>query len=89
MAFWVIVVALPQDTPWNGEFLHLGPENCDFAVYSNFCFLNNLLLKSQSKVTLPLGWPLRLVVYDSTFNSILHFLVNFGILSTYCIISVN
>ena len=31
-------------------FLHLGPENYDFAVYSNFCFLNNFLLKSQNKI---------------------------------------
>ena len=38
-----------------GEFLHLAPENRDFAIFSNFCFLNNFLLKSQNKVQLVLA----------------------------------
>ena len=38
--------------PEIGEFLCLAPENCDFAVYSNFCFLNNFLFKSQNKARL-------------------------------------
>ena len=73
----------------NGEFLHLGPENYNFAIYSNFCFLNNFLLKSQNKVSLVLGWPLRSVVYDFAFNSILLFFVNFGILLPNRVISAN
>ena len=81
MAFWVIVIALSCGTPKNEEFLHLGPKSCIFAVYSNFCFFNNFLLKSQNKVPLILGRLLRLVVYESALNSILPFLVNFGILS--------
>ena len=76
-------------TPENGEFLHLVPENCNLAVYSNFCFLNNFLLKSQNKVPLVLGGPLRSVVYDSAFNSIFPFLVNFGILSPNHVTSAN
>ena len=68
--FWATVVALPWSTPENGNFLHLGPKNCYFAVYNNFCFLNNVLLKSRNKVPLVLKWPLMSVVYDSAFNSI-------------------
>ena len=68
--------------PENGEFLHLSPESCNFAVYNNFCFLNNFLSKSQNRVLLILGRPLRSVVYDFAFNSILPFLVNFSILSS-------
>ena len=70
-------------------FLHLGPENYDFAVYSNFCFLNNFLLKSQNKVPLVLERLVRFVVYDFTFNLVLPFLVNFGILSLNRVISTN
>ena len=82
--------SLCHEVPFeNCEFLHLGPENCNFAVYSNFCFLNNFLLKSQNKVLLVLGQPLRSVIYDSAFNSILPFLVIFGILSPNRVISVN
>ena len=70
-AFWSIVVAL---LPSNfGEFLRLALENCDFAVYSNFYFLNNFLLRSQNKFLLVLGQPLRSVVYDFAFNLIYHF----------------
>ena len=65
------------------------PKTAIFAVYSNFCFLNNFLLKSQNKAPLVLGWPLRSIVYDSTFNLILPFLVNFGILLPNCVISAN
>ena len=73
----------------NGEFLHLGPENCDFAIYSNIYFLNNFLLKSQNNVSLVLGSLLRSVVYDSAFNSNFPFLVTFGILSPNCVINAN
>ena len=76
-------------SPENGEFLHLGLENCDFAIYSNFCFLNNFLLKSQNKILLVLGQTLKSVVYDFVFNSILPFLANFGILSPNRVISTN
>ena len=38
--------SLPRGNPDFGEFLYLALENCDFDVYSNFCFLNNFLLKS-------------------------------------------
>ena len=89
MAFWAIVIALPQGTSENGEFLHLGPKNYNFAVYSNFCFLNNFLLKSQNKFPLILGRPLKSIVYDSAFNSILSFLVNFDILLPNHVISAN
>ena len=58
-AFWAIVIALPRGTPGNGEFLHLDPENCNFAVYSNICSLNYFLLKSQNKVPLVLEQPLK------------------------------
>ena len=54
-----------------------------------FVFLNNFQFKSQNKVSSILGQPLTSLVYDSVFNSILPFLVNFGILSPNCIISVN
>ena len=73
----------------NGELLHVGPENYDFAIYSNFCFLNNFLLKIQNKVLLVLGRSLRLVVYNFAFNSIFPFLINFDILSPNRIISAN
>ena len=88
-AFWVIATALPWGTLENGEFLYLGPENCNFAVYNNFCFFNNFLLKSQNKVLLVLRLLLRSTVYDSAFNLIFPFLVNFGILSCNRIISAN
>ena len=65
------------------------PKTAIFAVYSNFCFLNNFLLKSQNKVLLVLGKSLRSVIYDSAFNSIFPFLVIFGILSPNRVISVN
>ena len=52
----------------NGEFPHLGPKNCDFAIYSNFCFLTNFLLKNQNGVLLVLGWLLKLIVYDFAFK---------------------
>ena len=52
-------------------------------------FLNNFQFKSQNKVSSILKRPLRLVVYDSAFNSIFPFLVNFGILLLDCVISVN
>ena len=45
MVFWAIVVLTHEVPPKNGKFLHLGFENCGFAVYSNFCFLNNFLFK--------------------------------------------
>ena len=67
----------------------LSPENCDFAVYSNFCFLNNSLLKSQNKALFVLRRPLRLVVYDFAFNLVLPFLVNFVIFSPNHVISAN
>jgi len=89
MVFWVIIVTSPQGTPENGEFLHLGLENCDFAIYNNFCFLNNSLLKSQNKTPLILERPSRSIVYDSAFNSILPFLINFIILLPNRIISAN
>ena len=73
----------------NGEFLHLGIENCNFAVYIIFCFLNNVLLKSQNKVPNILERPLKSVVYDFAFNSIFPFLVNFGILSPNHVTSAN
>ena len=79
---------MPRGTLENGEFLYLGPENYNFAVYNNFYSLNNFLLKSQNKVPLVLEWPLSSVAYDSTFNSILPFLVNFGILSPNRVIRV-
>jgi len=72
-----------------GEFLHLGFENNDFTLFSNFCFLNNLLLKSLNKVMFVLGRLLRSVIYDFTFNSILLFLVKFGILPLNLVINVN
>ena len=75
--------------PEYGEFLHFGPKNCDFAVYDHFCFLNNFLLKSQNKVLLVLGRPLKPAIYDFAFNSIFSFLVNFGILSPSHIINAN
>ena len=75
--------------PENGEFLHLGYKNCNFALCGNFCFFNNFLLKSQNKVTFFLGQPLKSIVYDSSFNSILPLQVNFGILSPNHIISAN
>ena len=90
MALWAIVVASPRLVPLDfGEFLRLAPENYDFAIYNNFCFLNNFLLKSQNMVLLVLGWLLRSVVYDSTFNSIFSFWVNFGVLSPNRVISAN
>ena len=89
MVFWAIVVALPRGTPENGEFLHLGLENYNLVVYNNFCFFNNFLLKSQNEVLLVLERPLRSVVYDSAFNSIFPFLVNFDILSPNRVISAN
>ena len=75
--------------PENNEFFHLDPENCSFAVYNNFCFLNNFLLKSQNKIPLVLRRPLKSVIYDFAFNLILSFLKIFVILSTNRIISVN
>ena len=72
-----------------GKFLHIAIENYDFAIYSNFCFLNNFLLKSQNNVSLVLGSLLRSVVYDSAFNSNFPFLVTFGILSPNCVINAN
>ena len=72
-----------------GKFLYLGSNDYDFAIYSNFCFLNNILLKSQNKVLLVLVRPLRLAVYDFAFNAILPILVNFSILPPNCIISAN
>ena len=66
--------------PGFGEFLHLAPENRDFAIFSNACFLNNFLHKNQNKVLLVLERLLRLIVYNFVFNSILPFLVKFGIL---------
>ena len=45
MVFWAIVVLTHEAPLENRKFLHLGFENCDFAVYSNFCFLNNFLFK--------------------------------------------
>ena len=72
-----------------GEFFCLILENCDFAIYCNFCFINNLLLKIQNNVPLVLRRPLKSVVYDFAFNSILPFLVNFSILSSKLVISVN
>jgi len=89
MALWAIVIVLPWGTPEICKFLYLAPENCDFVVYYNFCFLNNFLFKSQNKVPLVLGWPLRSVVYDFIFNSILPLLINFGILSPNRVISAN
>ena len=56
-----------------GEFLCLGSENSDFALFSHFCFFNNFLLKSQSKVPFVFGRPLKCVVYDFAFNSIFLF----------------
>ena len=53
----------------NGEFPYLGPGNYDFAIYSNFCFLNNFLLKNQNEVPLVLGQPIKLVVYNSVFKA--------------------
>ena len=38
IALWAIVVALLQSTLEIGEFLHLGFENYNFAVYNNFFF---------------------------------------------------
>ena len=49
-ASWAIVITLPQGTPENGKFLHLGSKDCNFSVYNNYCFLNNFLFKSQNKV---------------------------------------
>ena len=89
MAFWAIIIALPWSTAKNDEFLHLGPKNYIFAVYSNFCFFNNSLLKSQNKVPLILEWLLRSVVYDYALNLILPFLVNFGILSPNYVVHAN
>ena len=53
----------------NGEFPYLGPGNYDFAIYSNFCFLNNFLLKNQNEVPLVLGQSLKLVIYDFAFKA--------------------
>ena len=53
----------------NSEFPYLGPGNYDFAVYSNFCFLNNFLLKKQNEVPLVLGRSLKSVIYDSAFKA--------------------
>ena len=75
--------------PGFGEFLRLALENRDFAVFSNFCFLNNFLLKSLNKVPLVLERPLRSVVYNFVFNLILPFLVKFGILPPNLIIITN
>ena len=72
-----------------GEFLHLAAENYDFAIYNNFCFLDNFLLKSQNKVSLVLGQCLRSLVYDFAFNSIFPFLVKIDISPSNLIISVN
>ena len=88
-AFWAIDVVSLQGTLENGKFLHLVPKNYDFAVYSNFFFLNNFLLKIQNKVSLVSGCLLRLEVYDSAFNSNLPFLVNFSILLPNRVISAN
>ena len=88
-AFWTIVVTLHKEPLENGEFFCLILENCDFAIYSNFCFINNLLLKIQNNVPLVLRRPLKSVVYDFAFNSILPFLVNFSILPSKLVISVN
>ena len=54
-----------------------------------FFFLNNFEFKSKNNIPSVLGQLLRSVVYDSAFNSILSFLVNFGILSPNHVISVN
>ena len=51
MVFWAIVVVLPQGTPNFSKFLHLAPENSDFAIFNNFYFLNNFLLKCQNKIS--------------------------------------
>ena len=59
------------------------------TLFSNFCFLNNFLLKSHNKIPLVLEGPLRLVVYNFVFNSILPFLVKFNILPPNLMISVN
>ena len=72
-----------------GKFLHIAIENYDFAIYSNFCFLNNFLLKSQNNVSFVLGRSLRLVVYDFAFNSNFPLLVKFGILPPNLVISTN
>ena len=75
--------------PKIGEFFRLAPENCNFAVYSIFCFLNNFLLKSQNKIPFILGQPLKSVVYDFAFNSILSLLVNLVILLPNRVINAN
>ena len=72
-----------------GEFLCLAPENSDFAIFSHFCFFNNFLLKSENKIPLILELHLKSVVYDFAFNSILPFLVKFGILPYNLVISAN
>ena len=71
-----------------GKFFHLAPENSDFGVFSHFCFLSNFLLKNQNKTLLVLEQPLRSMVCDFAFNSILLFLVKFDILPPNLMISV-
>ena len=87
--FWAMVVALPQGTLDFGKFHHIAIENYDFAIYSNFSFLNNFLLKSQNIVSFVLGRSIRLIVYNFAFNSNFPFLVHFNILPTNLIISTN
>ena len=72
-----------------GKFLCLAPKNSDFAIFSHYCFFNNFLLKSQNNVPLILELPLKLVIYNFAFDSILPFLVKFGILPPNLIISAN
>lgn len=89
IVLWAIVIASPQDTPSFGTFHRLAPEYCDFAIFCNFCFINNFLLKSHNKIPLVSRQPLSLVVYDFAFESILPFLVKFSILSLNLVISSN
>ena len=66
-----------------------GLKTAILSVYNHFSFLNNVLLKNQNKIPLIFGRLLRSVVYDSAFNLIFPFLVNFSILPPNRIISTN
>ena len=63
-----------------GKFLRLSHENNDFAIFCHFCFLNIFFVQSQIRIPFVLRQPLNSVVYDFAFNSILQFLVKYGIL---------
>ena len=68
-AFWAISWLCHVVPLENGEFLYLGLENYDFAVYCNICFINNffffnLLLFLICEINKP-----KIIIWIIPFNS--------------------